>query len=138
MAVVTVESLRSYLQDYETTNIPLGVAYLTDPDLTHCIEHAVDDFNETPPMLPLQWYTVETFPHRNLLLIGATVEALHLTSMKELRAEMNYSDGGITSSVYYKTPQFQSLKAELEREYQTKKMRIKKQMNLSNGFGGLE
>ena len=106
---VTVEELRTHLADSTDYNIPTNEEYLTDPELQDCIDHTIDDFNTSTPILP-KTYTGEDFPSHHLLLTGAMAEALKLTVLKELRREMQYSDGGIQSSVYYKSPQFLNLK----------------------------
>ena len=136
MAIVTADDLQLYLEDTVAANMPLQISYLSPSELTFCLELTVADYNETPPIF-FQQYTLDTFPYRKLLLLGAAVEALHLTAMKELRGEMTYSDGGVSSTVYYKTPQFTQLKLQLQQEYKELKLRTKRQVNLKNGFGGM-
>jgi len=136
--VVAPDHLRWKLMDYETENAPLGIQYLTDPDLAKCIQEAVDDYNETPPMFnPLRWWTVNNFPYRELLHEASAVAALRLTVMKEQRREMQYDDGGIQSSIYYKSPQFRALLADLDNAVQTKMLRIKRQVNTQNCYAGI-
>lgn len=135
MSALTAASLRSYIQDTAAVNLPIGVQQLTDPELEACISRAVEEFNETPPLMFIQ-YTKDDFPYPHLLMLSASVEALQLTALKELRGEMNYTDGGISSTIYYKSPQYLQLREMLTRERQEKTIRVKKQLNLKNGFGG--
>jgi hypothetical protein len=123
--IVTVDEVRHLLEDYDTTNMPLFSIMLEDPDLQKCIDLAVDDFNESPPIL-YRKYTIYDFPYKRLLLDGAVVEALKLTALKELRGEMQYSDGGISSTVYYKQPQFTAIRQESEQKYEQDKLRRRK------------
>lgn len=135
MPVITVEDVRLYLMDFEDVNIPLMIAYLKNEDIQKCIDETVHDFNETPPIL-YRKYTLEDFPFKKLLLDGSVVEALKLTVLKELRGEMQYNDGGIASSVYYKSPQFTALRQEYEQKYEIDKQRRKKHLNIEMCYGG--
>lgn len=133
--VVVVADVRAKLVDYEDVNIPLYIQYLSDDDIQACIDTTIDDFNESPPIIYLQ-YDILTFPFKRLLIDGAVVEGLRLTAFKELRGEMQYNDGGITSSVYYKSPQFTALRQELEQKYEQDKLRRKRHLNMNNCYGG--
>ena len=133
--VIDVDDVRHHLMDYEDVNIPLMVRFMEDPDLQKCIDISVDDFNETPPVLYRQ-YTVYDFPFRRLLLDGAVVQAMKLTALKELRGEMQYNDGGISSTIYYKSPQFTALRQEYEQKYEQDKLRRKKHLNIQACYGG--
>lgn len=133
--VVTVDDVRHRLMDYEDVNMPLFNRVLEDTDLQKCIDISVDDFNGTPPILYRQ-YTGDDFPYKRLLLDGAVVEALKLTALKELRGEMQYSDGGVQSSIYYKNPQFSALRQEAEQKYEQDKVRRKKHLNIQACYGG--
>lgn len=133
--VITPDDVREHLMDYEEVNIPLMVRFLEDPDLQKCIDIMVDDFNEMPPIVYRQ-YTVYDFPFKRLLLDGAVVQAMKLTALKELRGEMQYTDGGISSSIYYKSPQFTALRQEYEQKYEQDKLRRKKHLNIQACYGG--
>lgn len=133
--VVTVDDVRHKLMDYEDANMPLFARMLEDPDIQECIDFAVDDFNETPPLVYRQ-YTIYDHPFKRLLIDGAVVEALKLTALKELRGEMQYSDGGISSSIYYKSPQFTALRQECEQKYEQDKLRRKRHLNIVACYGG--
>lgn len=133
--VITASDVRVHMMDYEEINQPLFIRYLEDTDLDTCIESAIDDFNETPPIL-YRKYTLYDFPFKRLLLDGAIVRAFKLTVYKELRGEMQYNDGGIQASVYYKSPQFIALRQELEQKYENDKARRKRHLNIENCYGG--
>lgn len=134
---VRPENVRWKIMDFDAENAPLYEQYLSEEDLWKCIEEALDDFNETPPMFRYD-YTLADFPKKNTLLIGAALLAMKITVMKEIRREMQYDDGGISSSVYYKTPAYQQLVAGLDQEYQQSKQRIKRQINAERCYRGME
>lgn len=122
--------------DYDTVNLPLYSEMLPDSAIQNAIEYAVDDFNETPPILS-RTYTTEDFPYKQLLIDGATARCFALTALRELRGEMQYNDGGISSTISYKFPQFTSLRQELEQNYNQEKMRSKRHLNINACYGGV-
>ncbi len=135
-SVVTPSDLRLALMDFATKNIPLYQEHLTDEQLWKCIDWAVTLFNDTPPHIYRQ-YTMEDFPRRKLLLDSAMVEALKLTALIELRGEMQYSDGGIQSTIYYKSQQFSALRQELEAKVSQATTAIKRTLNINECYGHL-
>lgn len=135
-AVVTPNDIRLALMDYDSKNIPLYKQHLTDEELWKCIYWAIDSFNEFPPKLQ-KTYSIITFPYKNLLKDLAVIEALKLTALIELRGEMQYNDGGIQSSVYYKSSAFSALRQELEQKTQQEIMSIKKSQNINGCYGAL-
>lgn len=135
-AKITPNDLRLAIMDYSDTNIPLYTQHLTDAMLWKCIEWAVNTFNEFPPHLSRD-YTAADFPDKQLLLLLSVVEAFKLTALKELRGEMQYSDGGIQSTIYYKSPQFTALRQELQQQAMQMTSQIKKAENINNCYGYL-
>lgn len=135
-SVLEPMELRIALMDYAERNIPLYVEHLTDEQLWNCIEWAVEVFNEMPPVLNKK-YTIDTFPRKHLLRDLAVIEALKLTALIELRGEMQYSDGGIQSQIYYKSGQFTALRQELEQQVTQKAMATKRSLNLEGCYGHL-
>lgn len=135
-AKVTVDDIRLNIEDYSDVNIPIYVQQLTDEEIQSAIDYIIDDFNETPPRLSTL-YTIATFPSRGLLIDGATMRCFNLTAMKELRGEMQYNDGGISSTISYKFPQFTSLRQELTQKYEQDKYKLKRNLNINLCYGGV-
>lgn len=135
-SVVTPLDVRLALMDYADINIPLYQEFLTDEMLWKCIEWSVSNFNETPPVI-YKKYTAADFPKKKLLLDGAVVEALRLTALKELRGEMQYSDGGVQSSINYKFPQYNALRQELEQKVSQETTATKRSLNINDCYGAL-
>lgn len=134
--VIGPDDVRDHIQDFMEVNIPLGIEYLGNSDLEKCIQWAVDDFNDSPPIFRFRQFDVYTFPYKSLLLKGAIAKAFDLTKKKELRGEMQYSDGGIDSIIYHKTDKFQAMHQEALQDYEAFKMRTKRQMNMESCYGG--
>ena len=136
MAVLTIEELKAALADTPEYNKPLGNTYLNPSELTTAIALAVEDYNESNPILDVM-VDIDTYPSKRSLLYGAMVEALRLTALKELRGRMDYSDGGVQNALYTKSPEFLALQNQYTQMYETAKSRIKRQKNMSNCYGGL-
>lgn len=134
--VITPNDLRLSLMDYVDTNKPLYKEHLDDEKLWKCIEWAVGYYNDYPPELSKK-YTIDNFPKKKLLLDLATVEALRLTSLIELRGEMQYSDGGIQSTVYYKSQHFSQLRQELKQSTDQEIQAVKRAQNINECYGAL-
>lgn len=135
-SLITPFDVRLALMDYADRNIPLYTEHLTDEMLWKCIEWAVNHFNEVQPILSTT-YTAATYPKRKLFLDSAVVEALKLTSLIELRGEMQYSDGGVQSTIYYKSQQFSALRQELEQKVDQEITSSKRALNINNCYGAL-
>lgn len=135
-SVVSVDELRLALMDYAERNIPLYVEHLSDEQLWKCIEWAAQGFNEVPPVLS-KTYDITNFPRKRLLLELAVIEALRLTSLIELRGEMQYSDGGIQSTIYYKSAHFTQLRQELEQKAAQEVAAAKRSLNIEGCYGHL-
>ena len=135
-SVITPNDLRLALMDYVDVNIPLYKEHLTDQQLWKCIKWACEHFNEVQPRISKE-YDITNFPRPKLLLDAALVEALRLTTLVELRGEMQYSDGGVQSSIYYKSQHFSALRQELEQKVEQQIMSVKRSLNINNCYGVL-
>ena len=135
-SVVTPLDVRLALMDYADKNIPLYQEHLTDEMLWKCIEWGVNHFNDTSPKLS-RVYDVTNFPKRKLMLDLAVVEALRLTALVELRGEMQYSDGGIQSTIYYKSQHFNALRQELQAKVDAEIVATKRAENINSCYGHL-
>jgi len=134
-SIITPNDVRLALMDYPEMNKPLYIEHLDDEKLWKCIDWGVGTFNSQPPNIGK--YTAENFPDKQLLLLLAVVEALKLTALMELRGEMQYSDGGVQSSIYYKSPQFTALRQELQQQASQNITAIKRSMNINSCYGHL-
>ena len=134
--VINVDEVRLHLMDYDNVNKPLFNEMLSDEEIQHAIEDALDVFNEMSPILS-RIYTIEDFPFPRILIDGVTARCLGFTALKELRGEMQYNDGGIASTISYKFPQYTSIRQELEAKYEQNIMRCKRNLNMNACYGGI-
>jgi hypothetical protein len=133
---VDADAVRELICDYAEDNAPLFEEVLRNDIIDRAILDIIDDFNESPPNLIYQ-YTVYDFPAPGLLKIGAAWKAMRRTAIKEQRRELSYDDGGVQNNLYYKTPQYTGIMQDFQQDYEQKKMRIKRQMNIAKCYGGM-
>lgn len=133
MAVLTVAELRNFIRDKPELNT-LVENETDDSGLAAAIEDAVDDYNNTLPLV--REYTIDNFPSKSLLKIGATIWVLKSAGMMMSRNHLTYSDGGISIEKDEKTQLYQSWLDRFEPEWERKKVSLKMVINLQNCWGG--
>ena len=131
---VTIEILRDFIRDQPELNTLIGEKETEDTGLTTAIEDAIDDWNNTPPFTTV---TVDNFPYKSLLKIGATVFVLKSAGIMMSRNHLTYNDGGISIEKDEKTQLYQSWLDRFEPEWERKKAGFKLAKNLENCWGGI-
>lgn len=113
----------------------LGGKYENDPEaLKQCILMSLDDWNMTPP--PLNEVTLESHPSQRLLIHGAAIEALRSAGIWHSRERMPSSDGGTSADDHAKFGEYQGWISMFYNDYESKKLNLKKSINMQNAFGG--
>jgi len=131
---VTVETLRDFIRDQPEINTLIREKESEDTSLTAAIEDAIDDWNNTPPLTNV---TIDNFPFKSLLKIGATLFVLKSAGIMMSRNHLTYNDGGISIEKDEKTQLYQSWIDRLEPVWERKKASFKLAKNLENGWGGI-
>ena len=133
--VVPIRELRSYIEDFAGVNAPLYAQNLLDSELYQCLLDTVYDFNESTPLMAHINYTISDFRFPGLLKEGAAARAFKLIAIKELRGEMQYTDGGTGNALSYKQREFQQYAQMYTQEYEARKLKIRRQLNKENCYG---
>lgn len=134
MPVLSVSELREFIRDDESLNTLIGQKETEDSGLTEAIEGAIDDWNNTPPLI--DGYTVDSFPSKSALKIGATIFLLRSAGIGKSRNHLTYSDGGLSIEKDEKTQLYQSWIDRFEQVWEKRKADYKMQKNLRNCWGG--
>lgn len=90
--VISNEELREFLRDYSDKNPLLDDVEFSDHELEVAVNRTVDLANIVDR--PTQW-TVESFPNKLLLLMGAASYLMQSESFRQIRNEASYQDGNI-------------------------------------------
>ena len=121
--------VRTKLRDFPELNRLIEGHETSDKEIALAAMEAIDDFNTTPPILGT--YNFDNFPSMSLLIRGTLVHVLESVGLLQTRNHMVYSDGqGVQVSVSDKTPQLIQWMTLFSNQYEAKKVRLKKALNL--------
>ena len=127
--------VRAKMRDYPELNRLIDGRETSDREIAFAIVEAIDDFNNTPPLI--QRFTVENFPSPSLLIRGAIVNVLESVGLLQTRNQMSYSDGqGVQVSVSDKAPILMNWIQLFVNQYEQKKFRLKQALNLRGALNG--
>lgn len=135
VGAVLVRKLRNYLRDDPVLNELIEGKESSDGQLREAVLDAIEDWNNTQP--PLANVTIITHPSSRLLIRGAAIEILHSAGILQSRNRLDYNDGGIVVRDKDKAPDYQAWIGHLIRDYETKKINLKKSQNIALGFGSI-
>jgi len=130
-----ISMVRAKLRDFPELNRLIEGKETSDREIALALAEAVDDFNTTPPLI--ESYTIENFPSPSLLVRGALINVLESVGLLQTRNQMSYSDGqGIQVSISDKTPMLMQWLTLFMNQYEQKKLRLKKALNLKGALNG--
>lgn len=128
-----IQLVRKFCCDFPRANELRGVAECTDPEIAMYAMLALDDYNSTPPLIaPVPF---ESHPSTGLLLLGAVTYYFMSKGILQLRNSLSYSDGGIAVNVWDKGPAYAGNAQMFGQLWESKKIAIKRSINISNGWG---
>ena len=127
--------VRAKLRDYPELNRLIEGRETSDREIAFAIMETIDDFNTSPPLI--ESFTLESFPSTSLLIRGTIVNIMESVGLLQTRNQMSYSDGqGIQVSVSDKAPMLMQWISLFANQYEQKKLRLKKALNLSGALNG--
>ena len=126
--------LRLFLMDTEQLNRLLRRKEIDDERLELALQLTISDWNTTTPMLyPV---SIGNFPSLYLLIQGGAIQCLKMAGLYQSRNELSYNSGGTSVVRSNKTGLYQSWLQNMASEYEAKKINLKMQQNVANGYGG--
>lgn len=131
-----VQLVRKFCCDFPRANELRGVAECTDSELAMYSMLALDDYNSTPPLIASVPF--ENHPSTGLLLLGAVTYYFMSKGILQLRNSLSYSDGGIAVNVWDKGPAYAGNAQMFGQLWESKKIAIKRSINISNGWGVIQ
>lgn len=131
-----VEDLRNFVRDKEELNRLLDFEEESSHgELEQAIEYALDEINTFPPIFADE-YSVESFPHKSLLIRGAAIWLLQSAGILQSRNRLNYSDGGVTVQVSDKAGEYQTWIQNFSQQYYQQLKSFKLSKNMDRVWGG--
>jgi hypothetical protein len=132
--ILTSEEIRLFLQDRSELNtLILGIRF-TPEMIEQAMINTVDYYNLMNPPVG-RMYTIESFPYRSLLLLGAASYLLRSASINEAANQLSYSADGIQVADKDKAQVFASLSQNLQQDFKELAQQIKMNHNISQVYG---
>ena len=130
-----IAMVRTKMRDFPELNRLIEGQETSDREIAFALIETIDDFNSTPPLI--QSYGVEDFPSPSLLIRGAIINVMESVGILQTRNHMSYSDGqGVQVSVSDKAPMLMQWVQLYLSQYERKKLRLKKALNLKGALNG--
>lgn len=128
------EAVWDFIRDKEPLNKLLDFEKETGRQVLGLyVEMAMDWFNTDPPQTG---FSYEDFPSKTLLIYGSIIQLLIGNGILQSRNRLNYNDGGITVAVSDKAGDYRGWIELILRQYQVRSDKIKKAINIMQGFSG--
>lgn len=132
--ILTPEEIRLFLQDRTELNpLILGIRF-TPEMIEQAIINTVDYYNLMNPPTG-EMHTVESFPFRSLLLLGASGYLLRSGSINEAANSLSYAADGVQVNDKDKAQIFASLGQNLTQEFKELAQQIKINHNVAQVYG---
>ena len=125
------------MNDLVDVNRLLQVEELTDEKLSLALKLALDQFNNTPPLISSKQLNCDTFPDTDLLFHGGAVNAMKMAGLMHLRNQLSYNDGGISVNINEKEGQYRQWYADYRAEWSTRVKDLKVALNYEGAFGSV-
>lgn len=130
-----IATIRARMRDFPELNRLIEGHETSDREIALAMMEAIDDFNTTPPLI--ESYGIENFPSISLLIRGTIINIVESVGLLQTRNQMTYSDGqGVQVSVSDKTPMLMNWLNLFISQYEQKKLRLKKALNLKGALNG--
>ena len=126
MAAITIDEIRTFLNDFPDSNILKKVEFSPER-IANAIKIVINDWNETPPLVAS--HTVDTFPYRTALLYGVVANLLRSESISQERNHLPYQSGNLAIDDSSHSGPYSNLANYFEQKYQLQIERLKKLEN---------
>jgi hypothetical protein len=132
--ILSPEEIRLFLQDRTELNpLILGIRF-TPEMIEQAMVNTVDYYNLMNPPTGVM-YTLESFPFRSLLLLGASAYLLRSGSINEAANSLSYAADGVQVNDKDKAQIFSSLSQNLMQEFRELAQQIKLNHNIAQVYG---
>jgi hypothetical protein len=132
--ILTSEEIRLFLQDRKELNpLLLGIRFTTEM-IEQAMINTVDYYNLMNPPTGVM-YSVEEFPFRSLLLLGAASYLLRSGAINEAANQLSYSADGVQVNDKDKAQIFMSLAQAMQQDFKELGQQIKMNQNIAQVYG---
>lgn len=132
---ILIRQVRDFLRDHAAMNALTYGEETSDGLLRLYVAMAIDDWNASPPLIGN--ITADRHPSPTLLIYKVLSLVLWSAAILQARNNLQYSDGGITVQTSDKAPAYMQLAGVFLQQYEMQKARLKKSLNIEQGYGGV-
>lgn len=132
MALLTVEEVRTYIQDRSENNKLLDDEEFPEPMILLAMDLALSEYNSIPP---ISSETVNTFKNKAILMSGTLYKLFQGQAALLFRNHMNYTDGGLNIPIEERGQFYQAMASMYQQDFITASARYKAQANIEAGWG---
>lgn len=133
-SILTPEEVRLFMLDRAEMNpLLLGIRF-TPEMIEQAIVNTVDYFNLMNPPTN-EYYTIETFPFRALLLLGASGYLLRSAAINEASNQLSYASDGVQVNDKDKAQIFLTIGGNLWEEFKQMATNIRININVAQVYG---
>jgi len=131
---LTELDIRAFLRDTKPeANVLLDDYEYSNEEMRQAMTMAVDTWNDTPP--DIIRYTVETFPYRRILLLGAVANLMTMAGMLYRRNRLQYKISGGVIDEQNKAAEYDRAAAEIAAQFTAMLRQKKTELNIDMGWG---
>lgn len=129
---LTILEVREYISDYPANNLLLNNEQeFSDTFINLCMGFAIEEFNAMPP---ITIYQQDTFPSKNVLLLGSLWKMFDGKAALLARNNFSYADGGLQIPLEERYQLYAAMASNFGQQFQSAAGRLKVNLNMNDGW----
>ena len=132
MPVLSIDDVRTYIQDRAPNNHLLDGVEFPDEMIMLAMDLAINEYNA---ITPTSGETLATFQSKSLLMSGTLYKLFQGQAALLFRNHLSYVDGNLSIPVEERGQFYQSLASMYQQDFISSATKFKIQDNIENGWG---
>lgn len=133
-STISIQDIRVFTKDLPEYNfLSQGTEESTAELIDLCADLAIEYFNHVAPVTN---YTIETFPHKGLLMQGICWQLAMAEMQNQVRNQVTYSAQGLTAGINDKAQLYFQLAEMFKANFLNGAKEFKQFINISQAWGG--
>lgn len=133
MAVLSLDEVRDYLNDYPQLNRLITGRMASNGLIQFSMRLALDEFNTTPPLIGR--YNADNFPSLDIFLKLTLIHVLTSAALLHARNKIAYNDGGYSVETEQQEMLYQRWVQIFRQEVSARIQQLKIALNIEGGWG---
>ena len=132
MPVLSIDDVRTYIQDRAPNNHLLDGEEFPDEMIALAMDLAVNEYNA---ITPISGETLATFQSKSLLMSGTLYKLFQGQAALLFRNHMSYVDGNLSIPIEERGQFYQAMASMYQQDFISSATKFKIQDNIENGWG---